>query len=112
MNKRIAWAAAALCSMSFAPLAWATGPYEAYIDYVQTTDVGNPYNTVFLQMNISNSPCLSTNEHDRFTITTKVQQAALLAAVMGGKKVRIFGTGACNSADIEEISNVQLYSAQ
>lgn len=112
MNRKIAWATAGLFTMSFVPTAWATGPYEAYIDYVQTTDVGNPYNTVFVQMNISNSPCSSTNEHDRFTITSKAQHAALLAAVMAGKKVKVFGTGICNSANIEDISNVQIFSAQ
>jgi hypothetical protein len=101
-----------LGAMFYASPSWATGPYEAYVDRLQATDVGNPYNTVFLTLNITNSPCTSTNDYDRFTITSKVQYATLLAAVMANKKVRIFGTGVCNTADVEDISNVQIFPSQ
>ena len=54
-----------------------TGPYVAKIDYLQTTDVGDKHNTVFLLLDITDSPCTSTNQHNRFTITNTMYNTAL-----------------------------------
>ena len=94
--------------LTAAPFANATGPYTAYVTRIQATDVGNAYNTVFLDLDIAISPCTSTNDYDRYTITSDTQYATILAAFLTGRQIRVTGTGACNSANIEEISNVQI----
>jgi hypothetical protein len=88
--------------------AWATGPYTARISTLQVTDVGSSFNNVFLQLDITNSPCASTNQHNRFTIRNNAQQSVVLAAVMADKPITIFGTGACNSGGNEEIQEVRV----
>ena len=85
-----------------------TGPYVAKIDYLQTTDVGDKHNTVFLLLDITDSPCASTNQHNRFTITNNVQHSTILSALMANKEITIHGTCTCNSSDIENIGNVRI----
>ncbi len=85
-----------------------TGPYEATIKRIQATSIGNPYNTVYLNTLVSDSPCSSTNTHDRFTLANEVQYSMVLAAYMAGKSIKIYGTGECVS-DIEQINNMQLH---
>ncbi len=97
-----------LTALVWASSVHATGPYTATIELLQATDIGNHHNTVFLNMNITDSPCSSTNTHDRFTITSEVQFSAVLAALMSGKSITIHGTGSCNASNIETISNVRI----
>lgn len=85
-----------------------TGPYVSKINYLQTTDMGDNYNTVFLLLDITDSPCASTNLHNRFTITNNLQHSTILSAVMANKEITIRGTGTCNSSDIEDISNIRI----
>lgn len=94
--------------LTWAPLANASGPYTANIKLIQATDVGNAYNTVYLDLDITISPCTSTNDYDRYTITTNAQHATILAAFLAGRQIKFMGTGACNSGNIEEISYVQI----
>jgi len=90
-------------------IAWATtGPYTSTIKHLQTTSIGSYYNTVFLTMDITDSPCSSTNSNDRFTITSNAQHSTILAALMGNKSITVTGTGACNAANIEILSSVVL----
>ncbi len=93
-----------LCLICFVTIANAdTGPYISKIKVLQVTDVGEPYNTVFLLMDITNSPCSNTNQSDRFAIKNNAQHSTILAAVMSNKEVTIYGEGVCNSANIETI---------
>jgi len=86
-----------------------TGPFTSQIKQMQVKDVGNPYNTVHLVEDITTSPCASTNQFDRFTITNNVQHSTILAALMANKTITIYGKGApCNSANIEEISDIRI----
>ncbi|MEW6995698.1 hypothetical protein AADZ84_15720 [Colwelliaceae bacterium MEBiC 14330] len=81
--------------------------HEAHISKIQTTDIGNPYNTVWLNKDITDSPCSSTNEHNRYTLSTNVQHSTALAALMANKKITVAGTGTCKN-NIEIVSNIQL----
>ena len=91
----------------FPIFASATGPYTSTIAKIQTTAIGSPYNTVWLTINVSDSPCSSTNVNNRFTIVNAEQQSTILAALMANKQITIYGTGTC-SHDIEAINAVQL----
>ena len=84
----------------------ATGPYTATVERLQATDIGNPYNTVFLNLDITDSPCSSTNTHNRFTVTNETQLSAVLAALMANKTISIYGTGSCNFANVENVSAI------
>ncbi len=85
----------------------ASGPYEASIKKIQTTSIGNPYNTVWLDLDITTSPCSSTNQHNRYTLTSNVQHSTVLAALMAGKKITIAGSDTCIN-DIEQVSNIYI----
>ena len=107
MNKKILILVLAL--ISSVNLAFAdTGPYTSKIKVLQVTDVGEPYNTVFLLMDIKNSPCGNTNQVDRFSIKNNAQHSTILAAVMSNKEITIYGEGICNSANIETIRNIRI----
>ncbi len=86
----------------------ASGPYIAKIERLQATSVGHPYNTIFLAIDITDSPCSSTNSFNRFTITSDAQQSVILAALMADKTITLYGTGSCNGSDIETISNIRI----
>lgn len=85
-----------------------TGPYVSKIKQLQVTNVGSPYNTVFLEIDVTNSPCGSTNSNDRFTVTNEAQLSVILAAVMVDRQITITGTGSCNGAGVEDINSVVL----
>lgn len=84
-----------------------TGPYEAKVKRIQATDIGNPYNTIYLDVDVTDSPCGSTNVHNRFTLKNEAQYSMALSAFMGDIAVKIYGTGACVSG-IEQINNMQI----
>ena len=86
--------------------AYATGPYSSKIDKLQVADLQNPYNTVFLLHDITDSPCTSTNAHNRFAVDEEIQFSTILAAVMADKSITISGTGTCNAANVETIGTV------
>ena len=86
----------------------ATGPYQAKIKTLQATSIGNSLNTVHLDMDVTDSPCSSTNANDRFTITSQAQLSVILAALMADKAIRIYGTGVCGGTNNESISDVRL----
>ena len=86
----------------------ATGPYTATISLLQATDVSDPWNTVWLNFDVTNSPCANTNVLNRFAITSSAQHAVILAAVMANKTITIYGTGTCNAGGIESIQALQI----
>ena len=86
---------------------WATtGPYTSTIRQLQATSIGSHYNTVFLTIDITDSPCASTNTHNRFTVASNAQHSVILAAVMANKTIIVTGRGVCNSAGIEILNTV------
>ncbi len=89
-------------------LAAQTGPYTSKISMLQITDIDNPYHNVFLVLDITNSPCDKTNSNNRFAIVNDVQYSAILAALMSDKEISVFGNGVCNSADIEQLTTIQI----
>ena len=94
----------------FSTMTQATGPYVSEINFIQATKMGHSYNTVHLKNNITNSPCTSTNQFNRFNITSEVQQSVILSALLSEKVITIYGTGSCNGANIETIGDVRIYS--
>lgn len=96
-----------LCLIMLCGSAWATGPYQAKVELIQANQIGSAFNTVFLELNISDSPCSSTNSADRFTLTNEVQYSTALSALLADKDVVIFGTGQCVS-NIEQISSIRI----
>jgi len=77
---------------------------------MQVVDIGNPFNTVHLVNNITDSPCSGTNQYNRFAIINNAQHSTILAALMANKEITIYGKdGPCNSADIEEISDLRIW---
>ena len=85
-----------------------TGPYVSTINTLQVLDIGHSYTTVHLTKDVTDSPCSSTNQFNRFTITSNAQLSLILAALMANKTIRVYGTGACNSVNIENISDVRV----
>lgn len=83
-------------------------PYESKIKFVQGEGIGDPYNTIHLDLDITNSPCQNTNDRDRFEVVNEVQQSVALAAIMSGRKVWVNSTGICNSANIETINSITI----
>lgn len=98
----------ALILLLASDIAAATGPYTSAIKVMQITSIDHPYNTVHLVIDVSDSPCTSTNQHDRFHVQNSLQHSGLLAALMAGKPVTIYGTGSCNSVGIETIGDVRI----
>ncbi len=82
--------------------------YDSKIKLLQVEGVGDAYNTVHLTLDITGSPCSSTNDADRFAIVNNAQQSAVIAAVMVDKTIKIMPTGNCNSGNIEEINFIML----
>lgn len=99
---------ATLISVSIPAMAASTGPYEGTVSYIKSTDIGSAYNTVTLNLDVNDSPCPSTNELDRFTMTSEVQHTAALSALLSGKVVRIYGNGVCDGG-VEQISSINLF---
>lgn len=86
---------------------YATGPYESKIELIQATAIGSPFNAVFLELNVTDSPCSSTNSADRFTLANDVQYSLALSALLADKTVVVFGNGQCSS-NIEQISSIRI----
>jgi len=97
-----------ICLVLFSASALATGPYTSKIKTLQAVNIGSDYNTVHLELNVTDSPCSSTNSFNRFTIMNNIQHSTVLAAVMAGKTITIYGTGSCNAAGNESIGNVRV----
>jgi len=91
----------------FLSTAHASGPYTSEIASVQVTELGLSTNTVFLKSDVTDSPCASTNQHNRFTIDTEEKQAVIFVAAAQNKPITIFGTGTCSGSGIEAISAVR-----
>ena len=89
-------------------VSYATGPFAAKVELVQATSISNPFNTVYLDFDITDSPCESTNTHNRFTSANEVQYSMALAALLSNKIIQIFGTGQCVN-DIEQINNMRIF---
>ena len=87
---------------------FASGPYTTSIKKLQATDITSPYNTVFLNIDITESPCSSTNVHNRFAIVSNAQQSVILAAVLANKEITVTGLGTCNAADVEILNTVSI----
>jgi len=112
MNKsfNIALKPIVLLALVLAPFSasHAQGPYEAQISSIQATKLGRSDNTVFLNIDVTGSNCAGTNNFNRFTITSEEQQSLILLAAGLNKPVTIFGTGTCNSLNVETISAVRV----
>ena len=87
------------CSMSTL-----AGSHNSLIKQLQGEGLEDPYNSIHLIKDVTDSPCTSTNESDRFAISNNVHQSLALAALIAGKKVYIGSTGQCNAANIETIN--------
>jgi hypothetical protein len=86
--------------------------YTSHIKQLQGEGLEDPYNSIHLNMDITGSPCGSTNTYDRFAISDNVHQSFALSALMAGKKVTIMPTGNCNSADIETINFITIKASE
>lgn len=71
--------------------AFASTDVTSKISKVQATDIGDPFHTVFVEVDVTSSPCAATNSGDRFTIVSESQYALILAASIAGKTVRTLG---------------------
>ena len=80
--------------------------YESSIKQLQAEGIDDPFNTVYLNIDVTISPCSSTNSEDRFAIVNNAQHSAVLAALMANKTITISPSGSCNSGDIEEVNYV------
>ena len=81
--------------------------YFGYIKHLQVEGVGDDYNTLWLDIDITDSPCSNTNSVDRLTIANDARQSAALAAFIAKKQVRVQTNGICKS-DIEQINFIML----
>ncbi len=86
--------------------------YTSSIKHLQGEGLEDPYNSIHLELDITSSPCSSTNTSNRFAISDNVHQSFALAALMAGKKVTIMPTGRCNSANIETINFIVIKSSE
>jgi len=93
-----------LCFM-FCKDALATGPYEATVEQIQVVSIGSPFTAVYLDLDITDSPCSTTNSLDRFTLSNDAQYSMALTAYTSGQTLKINGTGACVS-NVEQINNM------
>ena len=98
-----------ILAVSVSGIAHATGPYNAKIKNLQISSTGNAYHTVWLHLDVTNSPCSGTNSIDRFVITSEEQLSLLLAAAFSqpSKPVSLYGTGTCAGPN-ERIAEVRV----
>ncbi|MFC6635344.1 hypothetical protein [Microbulbifer taiwanensis] len=92
-----------LTSMS----AFAGGPYDGTVTYLKTTSLGGANNTVYISASVDDSPCIGTNQDNRFVITNEVQHTVALSALLSGKSVRIYGNGECEG-DTEVVGSISV----
>ena len=90
--------------------ALARDAYSGKILRIQSEGIGDPYNTLYLDRDVINSPCKSSNQNNRFTIVNNAQQSTALAALMADKSITIMTTGVCNAADIETLNYIMIYA--
>ncbi len=86
--------------------------YNSDIKHLQGEGLEDSYNSIHLEMDVTESPCGSTNTSDRFAISDNVHQSFALAALMAGKKVTIMPSGICNAADIETINFIVIKASE
>ncbi|HHC6471084.1 TPA: hypothetical protein ACN359_004508 [Vibrio parahaemolyticus] len=84
--------------------------WEAEISSIQAEGINDPYNVIYLKTDISNSACENSNREDRLTLVNEVQHSTALAALMANKVVKVMGTGICNTAGLENVNFIQIYS--
>ncbi|MDV5168333.1 hypothetical protein [Photobacterium rosenbergii] len=84
-----------------------SGSYSGNITKIQSEAIGDAYNTLYINVDISDSPCSDTNIKDRFTIVNTVQHSTELAALMASKRVTIQSNGVCRN-DIEELNFIMI----
>ena len=82
------------------------GFYSSTIRHLQGEGLEDPYNSVRINLDVTDSPCSSTNSNDRFAISDPTQQSFALAALMANKEISIMSTGQCNAAGIETINYI------
>ena len=83
--------------------------YPGKITKIQAEGDGEPYNTVYLDFDVTNSPCSSTNDINRFTFTSEFQKSVALAAMLADKRVTIATDNLCKS-NIEGINNIVIFA--
>lgn len=86
-------------------VATASTTYPGKITRIQAEGDGEPYNTVYLNYDVTDSACTSTNSLNRFTLTSDFQKSVALAAMLADKNVTIATDGQCRS-NIEGINNI------
>lgn len=95
--------------LAFSCSTYGQDTYNGFIERLQTEEVGSPYNTLYLAQDVTESPCVSSNQSNRFAISNEMQYSAALSALMANKEVLIGTTGDCNAASIETINLIMLY---
>ena len=93
------------CFMSSISMA---GTYNGDIKQVQSEGLDDPYNTIHLEMDVTDSPCSNSNDRDRFQIMNEIQHSAALAALIAGKEVEVNTNGRCNGGNIEEVNYITI----
>ncbi|TVZ40341.1 hypothetical protein P886_4768 [Alteromonadaceae bacterium 2753L.S.0a.02] len=88
------------------------GVYTATIDRIQAEGIGDNFNVIYPNVNITDSPCTRTNNENRLTIKNEAQMSVALAALISDKKVTIQGSGNCNEAGIETANYIMIYRNQ
>jgi predicted RNA methylase len=81
--------------------------YEGKVLSVDATALGNPYNSVAVDTDMSASPCATTRANKIVTLRTDVQTSVALAAFMSDKTVVITSTETCVS-NIEQIHGIKV----
>lgn len=85
--------------------------WEAKIKKIQVEGLGDDYNVVYLDHDITDSFCSRTNQENRLTIVNEAQQAAALSALMVGKTVQVMEKGnVCNAQGFAEVNYIMIYS--
>ncbi|WP_444940166.1 hypothetical protein ACJJI3_15065 [Microbulbifer sp. ZKSA004] len=85
--------------------------WTAKITKIQAEGIGENYNVLYLDTDITNSMCENTNAQDRITIVNEAQHSTALAALMAGKIVQVMESGAnCNEAGLANINYIMIYS--
>jgi len=84
--------------------------WEAKILKIQAEGIKDPFNVIYLATDINNSACERSNTENRLTLVNEVQHSTALAALMANKVVRVGGKGVCNTAGLENINFVTIFS--
>lgn len=100
-----------LCSVLAFSFSVNAGSYTGLIKQLQVEGIGEAHNTLYIDLDITDSPCASTNSLNRLTLKNNAQQSAAMAALIANKVVTLHTQGVCSST-IEEINYIMLYSHQ